>query len=216
MAQNQGTQRTEAARLKAPSWKDPKLLIGVLLVLLSVVGVVFLVNAAKNTSSYYALKTDLAAGSPLSAENLTVVEANLGTQAENYLPATQDIPSNSVLQRFVKAGDLLAKDVMTSGEEMDRKPFGLIVEDPLASTVTSGDTVDVWVSLPGEDRQFQDPVRLIERAEIAEINRGDTGFSSTTKTTVQLLLPDNQLPAIIKAVNSQARISLVPSVKAAS
>ena len=41
-----GSAAAEGARLKRPSWKDPRLLIGILLVLASVVGVISLVGAA--------------------------------------------------------------------------------------------------------------------------------------------------------------------------
>lgn len=190
-------------------------MVGILLVLLSVVGVVFLLNAAKNTSSFYALKTNIAAGEPLSADDLTVVEANLGTQVDNYLRATEAIPDGSVLLRFGTAGDLLTKDVFGSSDQLGRKPFGLVIEDPLASTVKAGDTVEVWVSLPAEASGFQDPARVVQGAEISEIDRGDAGFSATANTTVQLLLSDQDLPTLIKAVNSEARISLVPSVQGA-
>ena len=41
---------TGTARLKAPSWKDPRLLIGILLVLLSVSGVVAVIGSADKTN----------------------------------------------------------------------------------------------------------------------------------------------------------------------
>ena len=43
-----------AARLKRPSWKDPRLLVGILLVLVSVAGVGFLVGRADRTGEVLA------------------------------------------------------------------------------------------------------------------------------------------------------------------
>ncbi len=56
-------------RLKKPSWKDPRLLLGFLLVLASVAGVVSLVGAADQTTEVYAAKGPIAVGEKLTAEN---------------------------------------------------------------------------------------------------------------------------------------------------
>ena len=59
-----------AARLKKPSWKDPRLLIGILLVLASVVGVISLVGAADQTAEAYAAREPIAVGETLTADKL--------------------------------------------------------------------------------------------------------------------------------------------------
>ena len=43
----------EAPRLRRPSWKDPRLVAGVLLVVLSVVGVVMLVRSLDQSQGYW-------------------------------------------------------------------------------------------------------------------------------------------------------------------
>ncbi len=55
------------ARLKRPSWKDPRLLVGLLLVLASVAGVVFLVGSADRTTEVYAARDGIAVGETLTA-----------------------------------------------------------------------------------------------------------------------------------------------------
>ena len=51
------------ARLSKPSWKDPRLLVGLLLVLASVAGVVALVDAADRTVEAYAATRTSSSGS---------------------------------------------------------------------------------------------------------------------------------------------------------
>ena len=67
-----------APRLSKPSWKDPRLLIGILLVLASVAGVVALVGNADSTVPMYAAKDALVVGQKITAESFTVVQVQLG------------------------------------------------------------------------------------------------------------------------------------------
>ena len=71
-----GSAAAEGARLKKPSWKDPRLLVGILLVLASVVGVISLVGAADQTTEAYAAREPIAVG-----ETLTTGQAAPGQGA---------------------------------------------------------------------------------------------------------------------------------------
>ena len=77
------------ARLKKPSWKDPKLLVGILLVLASVAGVISLVGAADQTAEAYTAREAIAVGEKLTVDKLNRVRVRLGDLEQHYLtPAT--------------------------------------------------------------------------------------------------------------------------------
>ena len=80
-----GSAAAEGARLKRPSWKDPRLLVGILLVLASVVGVVSLVGAADQTTEAYAAREPIAVGETLTTDKLHRVKVRLG-EVEQRLP----------------------------------------------------------------------------------------------------------------------------------
>ena len=60
-----------APRLKKPSWKDPRLLLGIMLVLASTAGVVALVGSADQTTEVFVVDEDIPVGTPVSAEDST-------------------------------------------------------------------------------------------------------------------------------------------------
>lgn len=73
----------QAPRLSKPSWKDPRLLIGILLVLASVAGVVALVGNAARTVPMYAAKDALVVGQSITVDSFTIVQVQLGTVDKN-------------------------------------------------------------------------------------------------------------------------------------
>src|SRR6476661_9342250 len=72
-------------RLKKPSWKDPRLLVGVLLVLASVVGVISLVGSADQTTEVLAARETIAVGQKLTPDNVSRVKVRLGDVEQHYI-----------------------------------------------------------------------------------------------------------------------------------
>ena len=81
-----------AARLKRPSWKDPRLLAGILLVLVSVAGVVFLVGSADRTTEVFAARDGIAVGERLTEENVVRAKVRLGDTETQYITAESGLP----------------------------------------------------------------------------------------------------------------------------
>ena len=91
MSHDAGT--TGAGRLKPPSWKDPRLLVGVLLVLASVVGVISLVGSADQTTEVYAARDSIAVGEKLTTDNVVRAKVRLGdTEAALRHRGSRDSP----------------------------------------------------------------------------------------------------------------------------
>src|SRR3954469_9247467 len=77
-------------RVSPPRWLDLRLVLGVLLVLGSVLLGARVVSAADATVPVWALATDLAAGSELTAADLVAVDVRLDDAAGAYLSTAQD------------------------------------------------------------------------------------------------------------------------------
>ena len=71
-----------AQRLRRPSWRDPRLLAGLALVLGSVVLGTSVVAAADDTIAVYAAADALVAGDPLETDALTVVRVGADLPAD--------------------------------------------------------------------------------------------------------------------------------------
>ncbi|MBG6223716.1 hypothetical protein IWX63_000264 [Arthrobacter sp. CAN_A2] len=200
---------SEAPRLRKPSWKDPRLLIGLLLVLASTAGVIALLDSQDSTTQVYAAREDIAVGSKLTQEDLVAVPVRLGDRHGAYLPVAGGVPDGAVATRLVTQGELVPAAALGSTDDLDRKPVGLTVQDPLPSGTAAGDRVDVWVSLRTDTNSYEEPRLLLEAAEVAELTVGESALGASSSTLVQVLVDDDAMPALLGALSNDARIAVV-------
>lgn len=212
------TERTapvEGRRLRRPRWRDPRLLVGLLLVLASVAGVVALVGSAQRTQGYWAAARDIAPGTPVDAGAFTRVEANLSGAERLYLSADDPAPAGRLVSSAVRAGELVPVGALADADPQGRRPVGVELAEPLPEGVGVGDRVDVWVAAPREGgRGHEDPKRLAQGIEIAELAHDEAGFGGGATTRLQLMVGDDVLPGLLDAKVSDSRITVVPSVGA--
>jgi hypothetical protein len=197
------------ARLKRPSWKDPRLLVGVLLVLASVIGVISLVGSADKTTDVYAARDSIAVGEKLSAENVVLAKVRLGETEEHYLTLESGLPEGLVAVQRVGKNQLIPRDSLGKVDALDRKPVTVTIEESLPDQAVAGTRVDVWVALPDARNGFSEPKLLLPGAEIAQVTPGSTALGSSRNTEVMVLVADNQMPALLGAQANQAKISVV-------
>jgi hypothetical protein len=199
-----------AQRLRPPSWRDPRLLVGLVLVLASVVVGSRVVAAADDSVSVYAAARTLTPGERVRAEDVTVVQLRLDSGLERYLPAGA-LPEEAVALRSVPVGELLPRSGLGSADELRRRPVGIPVDAPVPAGLVRGAQVDVWVSEPDPERSgaFTDPVRLAAAAEVAEVTEGGGALGAGGSTSVQVLLAEDELRPALRALASDAEVALV-------
>jgi hypothetical protein len=200
-----------AQRLRPPSWRDPRLLVGLVLVLGSVVLGSRVVAAADDSVSVYAAARTLTPGEPVRADDVTVVQLRLDSGLDRYLPAGAPLPEEAVALRSVPAGELLPRSGLGSADELRRRPVGIPVDAPVPAGLVKAAQVDVWVSEPDPERSgaFTDPVRLATAAEVAEVTEGGGALGAGGSTNVQVLLAEDELRPALRALASDAEVALV-------
>ncbi len=198
-----------APRLSKPSWKDPRLLIGVLMVLASVAGVVALVGSAGKTVPMYVAKDALVVGQRLSDDSFTIVQVQLGDVDGKYLDPQEGLAENSVAVRMVPKGELVSRSSVGQTDALDRKPVSVTVDEPLPKEVLVGTYVDVWVALPDERNGFQAPVLMLPGAEVAALNVAASSLGSGKNTQLMVLVTDAQMPKFLGAVANKAKVAVV-------
>ena len=197
------------ARLKRPSWKDPRLLVGVLLVLASVIGVISLVGSADKTTEVYAARDSIAVGEKLSQDNVVRAKVRLGETEEHYLTVESGLPEGLVAVQRIGKSQLVPRDSLGKVDALDRKPVTVTIEEGLPDQAVAGTRVDVWVALPDARNGFSEPKLLLPGAEIAQVTPGSTALGSSRNTVLMVLVADNQMPALLGAQANQAKISVV-------
>ena len=141
-----------AIRAARPSWRDPRLAIGLALVCLSVlVGARVLANA-DDTVAVLAARDALVAGQPVGSQDLVEVRLRFTSDedADRYLAGGDELPQGAVLLRPIGPGELVPRSAVST-------EAGGLIEVPLSvdpgrvpASVRAGSVVDVWVTA-GED-----------------------------------------------------------------
>lgn len=194
-----------AGRLRRPTWRDPRLLVGLVLIALSVVAVATIVRGADETSPYYAARGPIAPGTVLTQEDLVVVSARLSSNA--YVPASE-VPWGQVVNRTVGAGELLPAAALSMPGDFDGRPVAVRTSLPLAASVDRGAVVDVYVT--EEDREGRPVTRLIGEALVVDdVVREDRSFGLGTGETVYVVVPASKITEFLDALAGGGDISVV-------
>ncbi|MHA7173677.1 hypothetical protein [Arthrobacter monumenti] len=203
------TGREQAGRLKKPSWKDPRLVVGLLLVLASIAAVVAIVGKADQRTSVYAAKDTISVGERIQEGDLVAVPVRLGEAKEEYIPVADGVPENAYAQRLVSGGELLARSVLDDADALDRKPVGITVEESLPDEAHVGSRVDVWVSRAMPDGGFAEPELLLAGAEISQLSDKSSALGSATTTQLHVLVDDTHMADLLGALSNEAKLAVV-------
>ncbi|GAA1172625.1 flagellar biosynthesis protein FlgA [Nesterenkonia xinjiangensis] len=202
-----------AERLRRPSWKDLRLIVGVLIVVASVAGVVALVAAQDRTVPVYAADRTLAVGEPVDIANLRVVDVRLDEVAELYLSAEREPRSDLQFITVVDEGELVPLRAVDTTDPLGRQAVTLEVDEALARAVEPGRTVDLWAAFGGTvGADAETPVeQIVETAEVSAVTESTSTFGAQSAVTVELLVDPEDLPSVLAARSSAATLSLVPA-----
>ncbi|KGN32327.1 hypothetical protein N802_18355 [Knoellia sinensis KCTC 19936] len=206
-----------AQRLHKPSWRDSRLLIGLLLVLASTAIGAYVVSRADDRMPMYAAKSGLVAGQPLTADDVVRVDVQLGESAGDYVSAGTDVPPDHFVLREVRAGELIPATAVGSRDEATAQPVALQVDATSASTLQVGSVVDVYVNRPLPSAKgsigstgFSGPVLTLAGVTVVAVPQdgGVMGGSGDTRA-LQIMVPKDKVKQVVGDVDLGAKITLV-------
>jgi hypothetical protein len=204
-----------AARLRKPSWRDSRLVVGLVLVLLSMAIGAKVIASADDTVPMYAAAAALVPGQPVTQKDVRRVDVQLDANEGRYVAADHDIGPNTFALRDVRPGELLPRSALGTKADVNLKPVSVPVDGGAAAQLAVGSIVDVWVNAKdrssGADK-YGNPVKTLEGATVVrtpDTSGGGLGAASGT-TAVQVMVPDASVQALIAAIDQGARITLVP------
>jgi len=138
-----------ATRTRPPGWRNPRLVVGLLLVAGSVVLGARLLASADDTVGVWVLSRDLPAGALLEEGALESQRVRFpdAATADLYLATTDRPPRGATLDRPLAAGELLPRAAFAGdgGADLVEVPIS-VGSDDLPATVRQGSAVDVWVT----------------------------------------------------------------------
>lgn len=212
-----GAGRT-ARRLQRPGWRDLRLVVGVLLVLVSVAGGTRLVMSLDDTTPVYAAARDLLPGQQVDADDLEVVQVRMGEQAARYVDGGQPVAAGTYLVRGVGAGELVPASALGTARQALDKTVTVPVDPSALAGLATGTLVDVWVSPRDPDAlgvAYLDPQLLLAGAVVDRVPQQGSGLGAGLgRASVSVVVPADRVGDVIGAVDQDARLTLVPAPRA--
>ena len=188
---------------------DPRLAIGVGLILASILGVWSVVQSADRSSPVYVAPSTLSAGDAITAKDLVVTHVRLDATAERYLTTIPD--EGLVVTRTILEGELVPRSAVRRDAAVQVSAVVVESEVALAGSVKPGSAVDVWAAEQREDGSFSPPTVIVPDAEVVRMVEQRGLVASGTGDTVELLVPTGSVAALLGALSGESAISVVPA-----
>lgn len=191
-----------ARRVRAPSWLDLRLVIGVLLVLVSVVVGARVLGEADESTTVWGVSKDLAAGTVLEASDLVKVRVRLFDNASRYM-STDSSPAGKVLGRPMLSGELIPRAALVQPESVVQLPLSVPAER-VPRDLAHGQLVDIYASV---EQQGQPPQTTLVLAGVTILKvdgRGEGALSvGSQRLQVLISVPSCRVAAIIDATEGK-------------
>ena len=199
-----------AVRWRRPGWRDPRLLVGVVLVALSVGLGAWAVGSAGRTVSVLAAADPLIVGQALTDQELVVRQVQLSDAEQLYLAAGTDLSADLVVTRAVGAGELVPAAAVSSGADLGLREVAVGAAGQLASSVVEGSSVDLWfVPDATTAAPVPHPRELAVDLMVAQVSVPTGALAVGSGATVHVMVPVGDLSDILAALAADGGIEVV-------
>lgn len=202
-----------AGRLRRPGWRDPRLLLGLLLIAISVTAVTATVKSADETAPYYAARDTLTPGTVVTRDDVKVVRVRLdgaindrGTGGRSTYVAPGDEPWGKVVVRVIGGGELLPAGALTAPENFVARTIAVRTTLPLADGIDAGSVVDIYLTTDDGGPSTSVVARGLT---VESVEHDDGSFSASTVETVYVVAPQDEIEGLLDAVAAHGDISVV-------
>lgn len=203
-----------AQRITVHPWRDPRLLLGIMLVLLSTVVGAKVFAARDDTVAYWSVRTSVAAGDEVKHEDLMVTRVRLGSAAsDSYVSVDDEFPAEIgqlSWARDVSAGALLDESALVVDDEQTGGELPLnVASGSYPLDLRRGDSVDVWVG-PGPGQPTEDKsVLVLQAARVLSTGGGSTAIGGSLARTILVGVDEGELADKTLSAISAGHVTLV-------
>lgn len=197
----------KAPRFSLPRFRDPRVLVGVVLVIASLLGTWAIVTRVANTVIVWAASKPLVSGSTIDEDSLTPVEVRLPDSEERYVRTDQSSPVGMSVASAVAVGELVPVSALIDPKDLDGRVIALDIPGSLPEVVQAGAFVDIWATdVKNEEAR---PEEVLQRAYVHSVGRDEGGFTSGTDTRLEVYVPNDKLEHVLHVLAAEHRISVV-------
>lgn len=189
------------------TWMDPRLAIGVVLVLASLAGVWLVVQQSSRTEAAWSATRTLLPGETIAAGDVQRVAVRMPQSEARYLDGSVD-PLGLVVAASVGEGEVLPLRAVGQAASADRAAVVIDVDGALPRAIRAGALVDVWTA-PPTDEGFAAPSVLVDDAIVVGVLE-DEGLLASAGRQLELLVPLDQTAPLLEAMSNEHALSVVP------
>jgi len=203
-----------AERLRVRPWTDPRLLLGVLLVLGATVLGARAFAAADHSVAYWTAAHDVRAGDRLTRADLVSVDVRLtGEAGELYIAVADTLPAEiDQLQwsQDLPAGGLVGRhDLVARRTASSRQLPVSVAEGSMPRDLRRGDHVEVWVGASPGDEQPEPARRVLDDVTVLRAGTGDRGLEGSGARSVLLQVPPDALGGDVVSAVAAGHVTLI-------
>ncbi|HKT57575.1 MAG TPA: SAF domain-containing protein [Microbacterium sp.] len=191
-------------------WRDIRLLLGVVLIVASIAGVWAVVALSQQTQPVLVAAHRILPGQTVGPADVKLADAALGESRDVYLTTTAAVGASSIATRTIGAGELVAKDAVAGAETATTTTVTVHTAQDVPSAVREGSDVDVWAAAAREGGGFDRPEVIVPHATVASVTR-DKGVMGGSDAGVELVVPRDDVAAVLAAIANDAALSVVPN-----
>jgi len=190
---------------------DPRLAIGIVLVVASVAGVVSLVAASDDSIEVYAAASTLTPGDRVTDRDLILRNVKLNESSDLYI-VRGDLPNEGfIATRPIAKGELIPTSSLGSHQGISLTAVVIVPQGSISATVDTGASVDVWASAEADDGSFAAPGVIIAGAIVQRVLEEDSFVASSSGGAVEVLVPRSRVARLLEAIANGNIISVIPS-----
>jgi hypothetical protein len=209
-----GDSGRRAPRLQVRPWRDPRLVLGVLLVLGATVLGARVAAAGDDRVEYWAVSDDTTPGDVVSRADLRPAKVRLPDgAADNYIRTDEELeaPLDELVWAYPLApGSLVGKDALVARSTVSRGQLPLSVTQGAApSDLAKGDVVDVWVGPGPGDEPGAEAVRVLEGVRVLSSGDEAAAASGSPAQTVLVGVEESRLGTDVISTVATGHVTLV-------
>ena len=201
-------------RLSRPRWLNVRVVGGILLVIAAVVVGARVIGGSARTTGVWAADRNLAAGTVLTAEDLSAAEVNLGDNADLYITSAAGSPIGLTVVTPLHAGELLAASAVE--ESASGRVVAVGVEpNNMPPGVGHGSIIDLYLTTGGATGTGGTPTteRIGKDITVQSVTAPATGGLSgatSNRYQVSVLLPAAAADKLVRTLpNGEPIVVLV-------
>ena len=203
-----------AQRITVHPWRDPRLLLGIMLVLLSTVVGAKVFAARDDTVAYWSVRSAVAAGDEVKRDDLITTRVRLGSAVgDNYVRVDEEFPAGIdelSWARDVSSGALLDVSALVVDGEQSAGELPLnVASGSFPLDLRRGDTVDVWVGPgPGQPTEGKS-VLVLKAARVLSTGGDSTAVGGSLARTILVGVDEVELADKTVSAISAGHVTLV-------